>query len=128
MSIKWNITKEALAKRKLVAPGWYPSRIVKYEERPAKDKESTNVVLTFRIIGDSEFAGAEKQMFYNEKYPDMMGPLLVAIEPNCVAEDGSVSANLSESALTNKECMIHWERGEYNGKPTNEITEYMPMS
>ena len=126
MAIKWNITKENLAKRKLVAPAWYRTRVVKYEEKLAKDKESTNVVLTVRIV-EGEFAGAEKQLYFNEKYPDMMGPFLVAVEPNCVGDDGGISANLSETALLNKEFMGHWERGEYNGKPTNEVNEYMPV-
>jgi hypothetical protein len=120
--MKWNVTKEDVAANQLVTPGWYPTEIVGFKVKPAKDKESNNAVITCKIIG-TKFAGARVELYFSEKLPVMMVPLLKAIgfEEN---PDGSMSVDVSEEVLKNKKFLGNWQRGEYNNRPVNNVTEF----
>ena len=121
--MKWGITKEEVAKNKLAAPGWHKFEIASFAVELNKKKDANNAVFVFRIV-DGEFIGVEVKVWFSEKVQSMMLPLLLALDPDCENEDGSVSATLSESALVGKQFMGMVKRGEWMGKPKNEISDY----
>lgn len=125
MAVAWRITKEDVAKAKLVDVGWHPSEIVKFEFKKSKDGDSNNAVFTFRVIGTGKFVGAEKTVFFSEKAPGMMTGLLTALGFTELP-DGGYDAELDES-LIGRKLLAHWIRGEYQGRPQNEINEYQAL-
>lgn len=125
--MRWNISPDDLAKGKLIdQPGWYPVEIISYEEKLSKAGDSTNAIIDFKIIGQSN-TGIVRRVWFNEKAPGTMGALLTAlgIEEN---EDGSMSADLSAASLVGRKVNAFFVRGEYEGRPTNEIREFAPLS
>ena len=128
-AMKWNITPEDVAKNRLVDPGWHTCAIKDFTIELAKNKEAHNAVFTFRVH-TGPFTGAEKIIYFSEKVPVMMMNLLEALGAK-KNEDGSMSANLSKDALVTDPPILvkcKFARGEYNGKPQNEITEYAPAA
>ncbi len=120
--MKWNVTAEDVSKSALVDPGWHPTEVAKFEVKKAKDGESNNAVYVFKNLSP-QFAGAECIVYFSEKLPLMMAPLLLALGfPQ--NPDGSISADLDEATLKGKRIRAHWVRGSYNNKPQNQIDEY----
>lgn len=124
--MKWNVSSEEAAKNKLAQPGWHPIEIIDYEEAMNKNGDAMNAILTFRIFS-GEFKGVEKKVWFSEKAPGMMAPLLEALGVKTNA-DGSLSADLNKQTLVGKKVQGNFIRGSYNNRPTNEINEYAPLS
>lgn len=121
--MKWAITADDVAKNKLAEPGWHKFEIKDFAVERNKKKDANNAVFTFRIC-EGPFTGVEIKTWFSEKVPAMMLPLLLALDPSCENADGTVSANLTKSALMGKQFMGEVIRGSYNNKPKNEIASY----
>jgi hypothetical protein len=120
--MRWHITKEDVAKGRLVAPGWHPMEISGFEVKLAKNGASNNVILDFRVLS-SEFAGASIRQYFNEKAAGAMTPLLLALG-NKQSEDGSIGVELTKETLVGLKVKGFVVRKEYEGKPKNEIADY----
>jgi hypothetical protein len=124
--MKWNVSQEEIAKGKIIKPGWHPVVVVDYEEAMNKAKDAMNAIVTLEV-SSGEFKGVQKKVYFSEKAPGTMTGFLEAI--GCkVGSDGTLSADLSKNALVNKKLQANFIRGEYNNRPTNEITEYAAIS
>ena len=123
--MKWRVGTDDVAKGKLVkVPGWYTAEIANFEEQMSKDKESTNAVFDFRILapGDKEHNGIVVRTWFSEKAPGMSVEFLKALGAE-EKPDGSYDVEFGKN-LVGKKIRIEIKRGEYNGKPTNNINGY----
>lgn len=126
-SIVWSITAEDISSNRLVdAPSWLPTEIVEFALEKAKAGDSMNVHLTYKVFA-GEYKGLENPFIYfNEKLPVMMAPLLKAcgFPQN---PDGSFNAKLSKGTMIGKKFLAHWIRGTYNNKPVNNVDDYSAL-
>lgn len=124
--MKWGITAEDVAKNKLAEPGWHNFEIIDFAVEVNKKKDANNAVFLFKIC-EGSFTGVEIKVWFSEKVPAMMLPLLLALDPSCENPDGTVSATLTKPALMGKKFRGLVQRGTWNNKPKNEISEYAPL-
>jgi len=126
--MKWNVSPSDVSRGKLIQkPGWYTLEIAAYNEEQAKKGDSTNAVFDFRVISDEPGAnGIEIRVWFNEKAPGVAVPFMVALGAE-EREDGSLSVEFGKH-LVGKRVQGFIKRGEWDGKPKNEIAEYAPLS
>jgi hypothetical protein len=126
--MKWNVSPNDVSRGKLIQkPGWYPLEIVGYNEELSSKKDSTNAIFDFRVVSDDPGAnGIEIRVWFNEKAPGIAVPFLKALGAEELP-DGSMSAEFGKH-LIGKKLQGFIKRGEYDGKPKNDIAEYSPLS
>lgn len=126
MGTKLSITKDDVNAAKLLTPGWYPCKVTKYEETPAKETSknpgSLNRNLSFRVT-EGEAEGVLLRTTFNEVY----APLLSSFVPAIGGEFKEGMTYDLEDAV-DKNILCHVKRGEYNGKPQNEIDGFRPAA
>jgi hypothetical protein len=119
MGTKLTITKDDVNSSKLLKPGWFDCVVDKYEESPAsqtsKNPGSLNRNLGFRVAaGDDE--GVRLRTTFNEVFAPLLNQFVTAVggeftEGKTYDLEDSVGKNIK----------VHVKRGEYNGRPTNEV-------
>lgn len=126
--MKWNVSPNDVSRGKLIQkPGWYPLEIVGYYEEQSKKGDSTNAVFDFRVVSDDPNAnGIEIRNWFNEKAPGIAVPFMKALGAE-EQPDGSMSVEFGKH-LIGRKLQGFIKRGEYDGKPKNEISEYSPLS
>jgi hypothetical protein len=126
--MKWNVSPSDVSRGKLIQkPGWYTLEIAKYNEEQSKKGDSTNAVFDFRVVSDDPNAnGVEIRVWFNEKAPGIAVPFMIALGAEQL-EDGSLSVVFSKQ-LEGKRVQGFIKRGEFDGKPKNEIAEYAALS
>jgi len=126
--MKWNVSPNDVARGKLIQkPGWYIAEIIKYAEEENKKKDGTNAVFDFRVVSDDTNAnGVEIRVWFSEKAPGIAVPFLKALGAEERA-DGSMSVDFTPQLVGHK-LQVYIKRGEFDGKPKNEISEYSPLS
>lgn len=126
-SIVWGITAEDISKARLVdAPSWLPTEIIGFEIEDAKSGDSKNVHLTYKVFA-GDYKGLENPFIYfSEKLPVMMAPLLKACGFPQNA-DQSFQVKLSKGTMVGKKFLAHWIRGTYNNRPINNIDDYAAL-
>lgn len=124
MGTKLTITKDDVNASKLLKMGWYNCKVTKYEESPASEKSknagSLNRNLSFRLL-EGEDEGVQLRTTFNEVY----APLLSQFVPAIGGEFGEGKTYDLEDSV-GKTIQVHVKRGEYNGRPTNEIDGFRP--
>jgi len=119
----WNITEEELNRNKLVDPGWYPTEITDFAIEDSKKKDSKNLHLTVTIFAGENKGVINPFIYFSEKAPAMFAPMLEALgfpkNPN-----GTYSVKVSKELFVGKKLLAHWVRGDYEGKPVNQINEW----
>lgn len=123
--MRWVVTKEDVAKNRLVEPGWHPVEVADFQIALSKKKDSNNAIYDFKVLSPN-FAGAMIRIYFNEKAAGAMTPLLLAMG-NKQNEDGSIDVNLSKESLVGLKVKAFIVRGEFEGKPKNEITDYAAL-
>jgi hypothetical protein len=124
-SMRWVVTKDDVAKNRLVEPGWHPLEIVDFQIALSKKKDSNNAIYDFKVLSP-QFSGAIVRVWFNEKAAGAMTPLLIALG-NKQSEDGSINVELSKEALMGLKVKGFIVRGEFEGKPKNEINDYAAL-
>jgi len=127
--MKWNVSPQDVAKGKLIQkPGWYLAEVSRYAEEENKKKDGTNAVFDFRIISpdDSSANNIEIRVWFSEKAPGIAVPFMKALGAEEKA-DGTMSVDFGNH-LVGKKLQVFVRRGEYDGRPKNEISEYAPIS
>lgn len=119
-----NISPEDLAKNKLIKPGWHPLEVVDYDERKSKNGSSFNYIWTFRCLTPGE--NAIFTLFFNEQVVGRMSGLVLAL--GAVETESGVDVDLNKSELVGKTVKGNVFRGDYNGQPKNDVSEWMPYS
>lgn len=64
--MKFNLTPQDFLRSKVLAPGWYRSKVVKYSEEAADTDGSLNAIIDLQVI-DGQFAGVPLKRYFNEK-------------------------------------------------------------
>lgn len=126
--MKWNVSPADVSRGKLInRPGWYVAEIVKYAEEENKKKDGTNAVFDFRIVSDDKDANnIEIRVWFSEKAPGIAVPFMKALGAE-ERPDGTMSVDFTPQ-LVGKRLQVFVRRGEFDGKPKNEISEYAPLS
>lgn len=122
-------------KGKPIDIGFHPSVIFAYEEKTSKRKPDSPADWSPSQYAEVQFkitAGPAKgQVVYtnfSEKAATFIVPLLEAISGKEIDKTKAFQADISESILKGKQVDIHVVRGEWKGKPKNEIDGYRPYS
>jgi hypothetical protein len=126
--MKWNVSPNDVSRGKLIQkPGWYTLEIAEYNEEQSKKGDSTNAVFDFRVVSDDPAAnGIEIRNWFNEKAPGIAVPFMKALGAEELP-DGSMSVEFGKH-LKGKRIQGFIKRGEFDGKPKNEISEFAPLS
>jgi hypothetical protein len=126
--MKWNVSPNDVSRGKLIGkPGWYTLEIAGYNEEQSKKGDSTNAVFDFRVISDDPNAnGIEIRNWFNEKAPGIAVPFMKALGAEELP-DGSMSVEFGKH-LIGKRVQGFIKRGEFDGKPKNDISEFAPQS
>ncbi len=120
----FNVTPEDMMVGKAVDPGWYPVEISEVKDSFAKKDNSQLTTVICKIIGARE-AGVKLYLRFSEKAPGFVVPFVEALSGQKFdAAGGKVELN---SSLVGRQLEVCVQRGEYNGKPTNEVAAYAPM-
>lgn len=116
------VTKDELEKNfKLIEPGWYPTKIVGIETKPAKTDGSTNYILRL-VVTEGKEVGTKLQRYYSEKALGFFGPLFAALEAP-KDKDGEYDIELDDLKGRNVDSYV--SRGMDDKKrPTNEVSDY----
>jgi hypothetical protein len=121
------ITPADVKRNKIVQGGWYQSKVVEVNiEKSKKDPTSNNVVVDVEgMEGSSE--GARATTWFPEKYPSMAQAFIEAITGAKVDENVGLDFVWGPS-LKGKTILALWEPGEYNGRKTNNIKDWAPVT
>ncbi|MEX0595359.1 MAG: hypothetical protein WD512_02585 [Candidatus Paceibacterota bacterium] len=119
-----NMTQDDLLRSKLLTPGWYTVFVKDLEEKTAGTDGSALYVYHLRVEenvkGDKSIAGVPLRFQISEKAIGMAMPILAA----CGWKATAGSVELKD--CLNKHIQAFVQRGEYNGRPQNEIVDFRP--
>lgn len=109
------MTKEDVLQTALLTPGWYPCLVSDYAEKASKGDASLNRNITLRVSeGPSE--GVQLKTLFNEKFAPLLPDYVRAFGADY--EEGK-TFDLEDTK--GKKILVHVKRGEYNGRPQNEV-------
>lgn len=112
-----NISNEDLLRGKILPPGRYHVHVKSLEEKT--DKDNAGLYVYKLIVEDHEkFNGVPLRFQVSEKAPGMATPLLVA----CGWKASAGVIELNDAVNKHLDCFV--QRGEYRGKPTNEVVDF----
>jgi hypothetical protein len=116
------LTPSDILKGKLIDAGWYGAKIVKVAEDwvPSSDKQSTNLAITFEILGTG---GKELDVIVNSKGLGFVAPLISAIENKEIKPE---AMEIDTSKWTGKMVDVQVIQDTYQGRLNNKITGYLP--
>lgn len=120
----FNVTPEDMLRGKAIDPGWYPAEIKEVKDTFAKKDNSLLTTIKAVIIGEKE-AGVALYLRFSEKAPGFTVPFVEALSGQKMGQEGG-KVDITP-ALVGRQLELYVQRGEYNGKPTNEVAAYAPM-
>lgn len=121
-----DVTAEDVASGKLVQPGWYAVEVTRVEDKPSKnDPNKTVAHVRFKIIEKGEFENVPLMAYFSE--PWAIVGFANALGAN-IGKEGKKGIEISERTLKGKKLRAQVIRGEYQGRPTNNIQDYMPLT
>ena len=120
--MRFNITREDLLSGTVVEPGWYLCEVKSCVDELAKDAQSTNSVVDFRIL-EGKFEGVTIRTWFSEKLPRIIVPLAKAFG---VSFDPQKGGDFDPSITVGKKLKIYVANEEYNKKMQNQVKDYRP--
>jgi hypothetical protein len=120
------MTADDLKRGSLAKIGWHPCEFVRYEEKPAGTDNSTNVIMTWRILEGPD-KGLEFNQLFNEKAMGF-GKTLWALWGFPKDSEGNqrVSDEMIKSKL-NAKVKIYVVHTENKGKKYNNAEDYIAL-
>ena len=118
--MKMQITPEDHLKGSVIDPGWYPCIVKDEEEKVAKTDGSAYSEVKLEIT-DGPFKGVVLYTNFSEKAPGFAIEFLKACGYNL---DPKKPVDVDLHACINKALMVSVKRGEWNGRPKNEVNGY----
>lgn len=115
MGTKLTVSKDDVNAGKLLTPGWFKCGVTGYEEKASKGDASLNRNLQFNV-SEGPDEGVRLRTTFNEKYSPLLGDFITAVGGEF--KEGN-TYDLEDAK--GKTILVHVKRGEYNGRPTNEI-------
>lgn len=122
------LTPDDLKKGDLINPGWYPSEIVDYDEKPASTDGSTNCFFHFKIL-DGPFKGVVVRKMFNEKALGFGKALWATLKFPFDPEKGyDLSSELFKQTIGQK-LQIYSVRGKSDkGNEFNDVKDFRPIA
>jgi len=114
---KLTVSKDDVNAGKMLTPGWFKCAVTGYEEKASKGDASLNRNLGF-TVAEGPDEGVKLRTTFNEKYSPLLGDFITAVGGEF--KEGN-TYDLEDAKTGNKILLVHVKRGEYNGRPTNEI-------
>ncbi len=118
------VTPDQLKIGSLANVGWHVAQFIKYDEKPAATDQSTNILMTWRIL-EGPNKGLEFNVLFNEKALGF-GKALWTLwnfpkdaEGNLRVTDEMIKSKLNATAK------IYVKHNENKGKVYNGIEDYM---
>jgi len=126
-SLRLTISPADVKRNKIVEGGWYQTKIVDVSiEKSKKDPSSNNAVVEVEgAEGAAE--GARAQCYFPEKYPSMAVVFAEAVLGHKIDENAGADFTFGPN-LKGKTVLALWEPGEYNGRKTNNIRDWAPVT
>lgn len=122
--MRFNFTKEDIARGTLVSPGeWYTVKISSYKDAVARTDGSKLAKFTADIL-DGEFKDVKLYWQFSEKAPGFAIPFAEALTGQKVQEGDDLDMGQN---TVGKELQVYVVRGEYNGKPQNNVDGFRPI-
>lgn len=129
---------EDFLREELVAPGWYPALIKKVEQVKSKggtnaageEKPVVDMLKAMFVItdGPDHVKGKAQWQNYPENIPGFMCDLLEQGFGAIIDRKKGFDEDITPQKLEGKKVDIQIIRGQYNGKPTNNIGGYRPYT
>lgn len=125
--MKFRATPEDLAKGQIVSPGWLPVQLLEVEETTAKTDNSGLAVVRARVIGGKdEDKGAILRTQFSEKAPGFIKNFVEALTGKKF--EANTDYQITTANVKDKRMEWYVMRGEYQGRPTNNVMDYRPLS
>lgn len=118
--MKMQITPEDHLKGAIIDPGWYPCVVRDEEEKVSKGDGSAYSEIKFEVT-DGPCKGVFLYTNFSEKAPGYALDFLKAIGMNV---DKSKTMDVDLHSTIGKALMVNVKRGEWNGRPKNEVNGY----
>lgn len=121
------LTPDDLKRGELIPAGWHPAEFTEYEEKAAATDQSTNIILSFRVI-DEPGKGSIVNRLFNEKALGF-GKALWKMWNFPIDEQGNqrITDDLIKAKLNSK-LMIYTQIGKSNkGNEFNDLKDFRPM-
>lgn len=123
----------------LLPPAWYPAEIHKVEIKPKKDKPGDNLVITFKGSPEPGYAIPPEaaEGFSNRSWKRYIGmdniywlsPILKAAYPEQDFDNMEESEiEIDPEKLIGKRMAVYLEQQEYNGRMSNSLADFAPLS
>lgn len=122
--MKLNITPEDHNKAALLDPGYYPCIIRAQEEKVSKGDASAYTEVKFEVL-EGPYKGAVLFTNFSEKAPGFAIEFFKALGANI---DKSKTTEVDFASIIGKKILVNVRRGEWNGKPKNEVNGYRPIA
>lgn len=107
--------------------GWYSVVIADYQEKPKADDKSMNWMFFLKILGGAH-SGNQKLAVFNEKNPEYIGPLLMALGAPKNAK-GGVDAEWNKEAVVGKQLDVYIAREvDDKNNEVDRVREYRPFT
>ena len=119
----FEFTEEDLAMGKLVEPGWHFVAVHKIIE--TSDKEGADLVKVQLKVKSGEATGVILYTQFSEKGRGFAVPFLEALMGKKIEKGDKVKFG---PAMEGRELEVYVQRGEYKGRPKNEVIDYRPAS
>lgn len=122
------LSPDDLKRGDLINPGWYPSEIVDYEEKPAGTDGSTNCFFHFKIL-DGPFKGVVLRKMFNEKALGFGKALWATLKFPFDPEKGyDLSTELFKQTIGQK-LQVYSVRGKSDkGNEFNDVKDFRPLA
>ena len=115
MGTKFTVSQEDVNKTKLLNPGWFLCEVADYQEKAAAKDGSMNRFFKLAVVEEPN-AGVLLQCVMNEKFMPLLPDYVKAF-----GAEFAVGATFDLEETKGRRVMVHVKRGEYNGRPTNEV-------
>lgn len=131
------LSRETVLQSALVPPNWYPCEVASVKHEQDKDGADYDRIY-FKVI-DGEYRGKELTLMSSEKftsaevlqaYEALLG---IKIDKDSVTLADGKKVKIDEfpevdhDSLIGKKCLVKTKRGEYNGKPQDNIEGFRPL-
>ena len=129
--MKITITKADLLRGETINPGWYKAVIISFVAKPPKTGagESMNYVPTFKL---PDLDDRELPFTFNSKAIGRMGPMIAAVRDKplteIVAQMESGALDFDSDEAIGKQLYIHIVNEPYEGRLTNKIGSFLPIT
>lgn len=126
--MKVQLTRSAVLASELVEPAWYPFEVVKIDHNESEKDKSEVDQFHLKIL-DGEFKDKILFFFISEKFTSQevinFYEVMLGLKIN---KDMKEFPHFDHDEFLGKKAMVKTKRGEYNGKPQDQVEAFRPLA